>query len=102
MAAEDFGKPVQDIRLVASGEAYLHPALVWGFWVKGTAGATCTLVAYDGFSTSDVLRYTLVSTTEGFASLLFPRPVAFHAGIYLAKGAGASEVGVLFDPLKEA
>ena len=102
MPIDDFGTPVEDVRLAASGQAYTHPALVWGVWVKGTAGTTCTLAAYDGFSTSDILRFTLVSTQEGFCSMMFPCPLSFRAGIYLSKGAGASEVGVIFKPLPEA
>jgi len=102
MAADDFGTPVEDVRLAASGQAVSHPALVWGAWAKGTAGVTMTLAVYDGFSTSDTLRFTLVSQQEGFAAIMFPVPLSFRTGIYLSKGAAATEVGVIFKALPEA
>ena len=93
---------VQAVHLTDDGQAYNHPCLLWFAHVKGTAGATCNALLYDGFSTSDPLRLTLVSTTEGQADFAPPRPMKFNYGLYVVMGAGAAECVVGFDPLPES
>lgn len=99
---EAYGTPLQVVRLAADGQAYNHPCLVWFAHVMGTAGATCSGILYDGFSTSDRLVMTLVSTAEGQADFSPVRPVPFLSGLYIDVGAGATEVVVGFDPLPES
>jgi hypothetical protein len=95
-------RAVQLVRVVASGQVYGHPCLVWLLRAEGLSSTARYARFYDGFSASDRLMFEL-SGRQGSSDVVAPaRPLPFLSGVYVVLESDKVAGEVAFVPLPEA
>ena len=89
------------VRLIASGQAFDKPCLIYSLCGLGLATTTNQIDLYDGFSTSDIQIMSLVGTQYLADFRSFPVPLFIKRGLYVDFATNADEFFVqLFEPGK--
>lgn len=95
-------KPVQVVRLVADGQMYKHPCLLWFVHVTPKENKRCNVYLHDGFGTGDRIIMDVGCPSNATTDFTPARPIRCSQGIYADFGNDVVECVVGFEPLPEA